>query len=147
MPKRKDIDSILIIGAGPIIIGQACEFDYAGSQACKALREEGYRVILVNSNPATIMTDPDMSDATYVEPITPATVALIIEKERPDALLSTMGGQTALNCALELHNDGTLKKFNVELIGASVTAINKAEDGKPSERQWRKLDSIPLDPR
>ena len=128
MPKRKDIDSILIIGAGPIIIGQACEFDYAGSQACKALREEGYRVILVNSNPATIMTDPDMSDATYVEPITPATVALIIEKEKPDALLSTMGGQTALNCALELHKDGTLRKFNVELIGASVTAINKAED-------------------
>ncbi|OUU75046.1 MAG: carbamoyl phosphate synthase large subunit [Methylococcaceae bacterium TMED69] len=128
MPKRTDIESILIIGAGPIIIGQACEFDYAGSQACKALREEGYRVILVNSNPATIMTDPDMSDATYIEPITPATVASIIEKEKPEALLSTMGGQTALNCALELHKGGVLKKFNVELIGASVTAINKAED-------------------
>ena len=147
MPKRKDIDSILIIGAGPIIIACACEFDYAGSQACKALREEGYRVILVNSNPATIMTDPDMSDATYVEPITPATVALIIEKERPDALLSTMGGQTALNSALELHNDGTLKKFNVELIGASVTAINKAEDRQAFREAMEEIDSIPLDPR
>ncbi|MEC8148326.1 MAG: carbamoyl-phosphate synthase large subunit [Pseudomonadota bacterium] len=128
MPKRNDIKSVMIIGAGPIIIGQACEFDYAGSQACKALKEEGYRVILVNSNPATIMTDPQMSDATYVEPITPCMVASIIEKEKPDALLSTMGGQTALNCALELHKTGVLEKFNVELIGASVSAINKAED-------------------
>ena len=110
MPKRTDIKSILIIGAGPIIIGQACEFDYSGTQACKALREEGYRIILVNSNPATIMTDPDMADATYVEPITPEIVAKIIEKERPDAVLPTMGGQTALNVALALFNDGPLAK-------------------------------------
>ncbi len=118
MPKRTDISSILIIGAGPIIIGQACEFDYSGTQACKALREEGYRIILVNSNPATIMTDPDMADATYVEPITPEIVAKIIEKERPDAVLPTMGGQTALNVALALFNDGTLAKYADEMIGA-----------------------------
>ncbi|WP_028885523.1 carbamoyl-phosphate synthase large subunit [Teredinibacter turnerae] len=128
MPKRTDINSILIIGAGPIVIGQACEFDYSGAQACKALREEGYRVILVNSNPATIMTDPAMADATYIEPITWQTVAKIIEKERPDAVLPTMGGQTALNCALELHANGVLEKFNVELIGATQDAIDKAED-------------------
>ncbi|MCV6547780.1 MAG: carbamoyl-phosphate synthase large subunit [Cohaesibacter sp.] len=128
MPKRNDIQSILIIGAGPIIIGQACEFDYSGTQACKALKEEGYRVILVNSNPATIMTDPDMADATYVEPITPEIVAKIIEKERPDALLPTMGGQTALNCALSLKKMGTLEKYNVEMIGATAEAIDKAED-------------------
>ncbi|ACR14248.1 carbamoyl-phosphate synthase large subunit [Teredinibacter turnerae] len=128
MPKRTDINSILIIGAGPIVIGQACEFDYSGAQACKALREEGYRVILVNSNPATIMTDPAMADATYIEPITWQTVAKIIEKERPDAILPTMGGQTALNCALELHANGVLEKFNVELIGATQDAIDKAED-------------------
>ncbi len=128
MPKRTDISSILIIGAGPIIIGQACEFDYSGTQACKALREEGYRIILVNSNPATIMTDPDMADATYVEPITPEIVAKIIEKERPDAVLPTMGGQTALNVALALFNDGTLAKHNVEMIGADAEAIDKAED-------------------
>ena len=109
MPKRTDIKSIMIIGAGPIVIGQACEFDYSGAQACKALREEGYRVILVNSNPATIMTDPGLADATYIEPITPEIVARIIEKERPDALLPTMGGQTALNTALALFNDGTLE--------------------------------------
>ncbi|BBE34958.1 carbamoyl-phosphate synthase large subunit [Sphingosinicella microcystinivorans] len=128
MPKRTDISSILIIGAGPIVIGQACEFDYSGTQACKALREEGYRIILVNSNPATIMTDPDMADATYVEPITPEIVAKIIEKERPDAVLPTMGGQTALNTALALARDGTLEKYGVELIGADAEAIDKAED-------------------
>src|SRR6188472_1719650 len=128
MPKRNDIKSILIIGAGPIVIGQACEFDYSGAQACKALREEGYRVILVNSNPATIMTDPEMADVTYIEPITWQMVASIIERERPDALLPTMGGQTALNCALDLAREGVLTKFDVELIGASKKAIDKAED-------------------
>ena len=128
MPKRTDIQSILIIGAGPIIIGQACEFDYSGAQACKALREEGYRVILVNSNPATIMTDPGMADATYIEPITWQMVEKIIEKERPDALLPTMGGQTALNCALDLHKYGVLAKYGVEMIGANEHAIEKAED-------------------
>ena len=128
MGKRTDIESILIIGAGPIVIGQACEFDYSGSQACKALRDEGYRVILVNSNPATIMTDPGMADATYIEPIRWQTVAQIIERERPDALLPTMGGQTALNCALDLAREGVLEKYGVELIGASREAIDKAED-------------------
>lgn len=128
MPKRTDLKSILIIGAGPIVIGQACEFDYSGAQACKALREEGYKVILVNSNPATIMTDPDMADVTYIEPIMWQTVAKIIEKERPDAILPTMGGQTALNCALDLAHNGILKKYQVELIGASEDAIDKAED-------------------
>ena len=128
MPKRTDLKSILIIGAGPIIIGQACEFDYSGAQACKALREEGYRVILVNSNPATIMTDPEMADATYIEPITWEVVEKIIEKEKPDAILPTMGGQTALNCALDLHRHGILDKYNVQLIGASPEAIDKAED-------------------
>ncbi|MCC7199934.1 MAG: carbamoyl phosphate synthase large subunit, partial [Gammaproteobacteria bacterium] len=119
MPKRTDIKSILIIGAGPIVIGQACEFDYSGAQACKALREEGYRVILVNSNPATIMTDPGMADAIYIEPVEWRTVARIIEKERPDALLPTMGGQTALNTALDLVHHGVLEKYGVELIAAS----------------------------
>jgi len=128
MPKRTDISSILIIGAGPIVIGQACEFDYSGTQAVKALREEGYRIILVNSNPATIMTDPDMADATYIEPITPEVVARIIEKERPDAVLPTMGGQTALNTALALWNDGTLEKYGCQMIGADAEAIDKAED-------------------
>ncbi|MDX1345410.1 MAG: carbamoyl-phosphate synthase large subunit, partial [Sedimenticolaceae bacterium] len=128
MPKRNDIETILIIGAGPIVIGQACEFDYSGAQACKALREEGFRVVLVNSNPATIMTDPDSADAVYIEPINWETVARIIEKERPDALLPTMGGQTALNCALDLVREGVLEKFGVELIGASREAIDKAED-------------------
>ncbi len=128
MPKRSDLSSILIIGAGPIIIGQACEFDYSGTQAVKALKAEGYRIILVNSNPATIMTDPDLADATYIEPITPEIVAKIIAKERPDAVLPTMGGQTALNTALALHRDGTLEKYNVELIGADAEAIDKAED-------------------
>ncbi len=128
MPKRTDIQSILIIGAGPIIIGQACEFDYSGAQACKALREEGYKVILVNSNPATIMTDPDTADVTYIEPITWQVVEKIIEKERPDAILPTMGGQTALNCALDLGRNGVLAKYGVEHIGASEEAIDKAED-------------------
>ena len=128
MPKRTDIKSILIIGAGPIIIGQACEFDYSGAQACKALREEGYKVILVNSNPATIMTDPEMADVTYIEPITAAVIERIIEKEKPDALLPTMGGQTALNAAMELSKNGALKRHNVELIGANEHAIEKAED-------------------
>ncbi|MDU6286727.1 MAG: carbamoyl-phosphate synthase large subunit, partial [Acinetobacter sp.] len=139
MPKRTDIKSILIIGAGPIVIGQACEFDYSGAQACKALREEGYRVILVNSNPATIMTDPSMADATYIEPITWQTVAQIIEKERPDAVLPTMGGQTALNCALALDEHGVLEKYNVELIGATKDAIEKAEDRKLFDIAMRKI--------
>jgi carbamoyl-phosphate synthase large subunit len=139
MPKRTDIKSILIIGAGPIVIGQACEFDYSGAQACKALREEGYRVILVNSNPATIMTDPSMADATYIEPITWQTVAQIIEKERPDAILPTMGGQTALNCALALDENGVLAKFGCELIGASKAAIEKAEDRKLFDQAMRKI--------
>ncbi|MGE0769024.1 MAG: carbamoyl-phosphate synthase large subunit [Hyphomicrobiaceae bacterium] len=130
MPKRTDIKSILIIGAGPIVIGQACEFDYSGTQACKALKAEGYRIVLVNSNPATIMTDPDLADATYIEPITPEIVARIIEQERPDALLPTMGGQTALNTALALDRDGTLARFGVEVIGAKAEAIDKAEDRK-----------------
>ncbi|MFC3229696.1 carbamoyl-phosphate synthase large subunit [Marinibaculum pumilum] len=128
MPRRTDIKSIMVIGAGPIVIGQACEFDYSGTQACKALREEGYRIILVNSNPATIMTDPEIADATYIEPITPEIVTRILEKERPDALLPTMGGQTALNTAMALHNDGVLQRLGVELIGASKAAIEMAED-------------------
>src|SRR6478672_4920712 len=128
MPKRSDLQSILIIGAGPIIIGQACEFDYSGVQACKALREEGYKVILINSNPATIMTDPATADVTYIEPITWQTVEKIIAKEKPDAILPTMGGQTALNCALDLWRNGVLHKYKVELIGASPEAIDKAED-------------------
>jgi carbamoyl-phosphate synthase large subunit len=142
MPKRTDISSILVIGAGPIIIGQACEFDYSGTQAIKALKEEGYRVILVNSNPATIMTDPDMADATYIEPITPEIVARIIEKERPDALLPTMGGQTALNTALSLFNDGTLEKYGVQMIGADADAIDKAED---RQRFREAMDKIGLE--
>jgi carbamoyl-phosphate synthase large subunit len=142
MPKRTDISSILVIGAGPIIIGQACEFDYSGTQAIKALKEEGYRVILVNSNPATIMTDPEMADATYVEPITPEIVARIIEKERPDALLPTMGGQTALNTALALFNDGTLDKYGVQMIGANADAIDKAED---RQRFREAMDRIGLE--
>ena len=142
MPKRTDLKSILILGAGPIVIGQACEFDYSGAQACKALREEGYRVILVNSNPATIMTDPAMADATYIEPINWKTVAKIIEKERPDALLPTMGGQTALNCALDLDREGVLAKFGVEMIGATQDAIDKAED---RERFDKAMKSIGLE--
>ncbi len=130
MPKRTDIHKILIIGSGPIVIGQACEFDYSGTQACKALREEGFEVVLVNSNPATIMTDPDTADVTYIEPITPEILAKIIEKERPDALLPTLGGQTGLNCAIQLHDSGVLRKFGVEMIGAKEDAIKKAEDRK-----------------
>ena len=139
MPKRTDLKSILIIGAGPIVIGQACEFDYSGAQACKALREEGYRVILVNSNPATIMTDPAMADATYIEPITWQTVAKIVEVERPDAILPTMGGQTALNCALALHENGILKKYNVELIGANYDAIHMAEDRNLFDKAMKRI--------
>ncbi len=139
MPKRTDIQSVLILGAGPIVIGQACEFDYSGAQACKALREEGYRVILVNSNPATIMTDPAMADATYIEPITWATVARIIEQERPDALLPTMGGQTALNCALDLAREGVLEKFGVEMIGATKEAIDMAEDRQLFDRAMKRI--------
>ena len=142
MPKRTDIRSILIIGAGPIIIGQACEFDYSGAQACKALREEGYRVILVNSNPATIMTDPEMADVTYIEPVNWQMVESIIAKERPDALLPTMGGQTGLNCALDLAKHGVLEKYGVELIGASREAIDKAED---REKFKQAMKSIGLD--
>src|SRR5690554_1332288 len=128
MPRRQDLESILIIGAGPIVIGQACEFDYSGTQACKALREEGYRMILVNSNPATIMTDPASADAVYIEPINWRAIASVIEKEKPSALLPTMGGQTALNCALDLDREGVLAKHGVELIGASREAIEVAED-------------------
>ncbi|MFV0276323.1 MAG: carbamoyl-phosphate synthase large subunit, partial [Parahaliea sp.] len=139
MPKRTDLKSILILGAGPIVIGQACEFDYSGAQACKALREEGYRVILVNSNPATIMTDPAMADATYIEPIEWQTVASIIEAERPDALLPTMGGQTALNCALDLAKHGVLERFGVEMIGATKEAIDKAEDRRLFDEAMKRI--------
>ena len=128
MPKRTDIKKVLIIGAGPIIISQACEFDYSGTQACKALKEEGYDVILVNSNPATIMTDPEMADSTYIEPVVPEVVVKIIEQEKPDALLPTIGGQTGLNTAVEVAKTGVLEKYNVEMIGASLDSINKAED-------------------
>ena len=128
MPKRKDIKSILIVGAGPIIIGQGCEFDYSGTQACKALREEGYRVILINSNPATIMTDPETADKVYIEPITPEIVEKIIIKEKPDVLLPTMGGQTALNIAISLSTNGVLKKYKVDLIGANLKAIKNIDD-------------------
>src|SRR5881392_618942 len=139
MPKRTDLKSILIIGAGPIVIGQACEFDYSGAQACKELRAEGYRVVLVNSNPATIMTDPNMADAIYIEPITWQVVARIIEKEKPDALLPTMGGQTALNCALDLAREGVLEKYGVEMIGASREAIDKAEDREKFKLAMKKI--------
>ncbi|MDG2296634.1 MAG: hypothetical protein P8L75_00415, partial [Gammaproteobacteria bacterium] len=130
MAKRKDIESILIIGAGPIIIGQACEFDYSGTQACKALRDEGYKVVLINSNPATIMTDPDVADKTYIEPITLEVLEKILKKEKPDAILPTMGGQTALNLAMEAEKKGILKKYKIELIGANSKAISNAEDRK-----------------
>src|SRR6476469_18454 len=138
MPKRTDIHNILLIGSGPIVIGQACEFDYSGTQACKALKEEGYRVVLINSNPATIMTDPELADRTYIEPITLDVVERIIERARPHALLPTMGGQTALNVAMGLGQQGTLAKYEVQLIGASAEAIQKAED-RDAFRQamWR----------
>ena len=139
MPKRTDIKSILIIGAGPIVIGQACEFDYSGAQACKALKEEGYRVILVNSNPATIMTDPETADVIYIEPINWRVVEQIIEKEKPDALLPTMGGQTALNCALDLVREGVLEKHGVELIAASREAIDMAEDREKFRNAMREI--------
>jgi len=130
MPKRKDLKKILVVGAGPIIIGQACEFDYSGTQACKALKGEGYKVILINSNPATIMTDPDVADKTYIEPITMEFLEKILKKERPDAILPTMGGQTALNLAMEAEKKGILKKYKIELIGANSKAISNAEDRK-----------------
>ncbi|MGL6175394.1 MAG: carbamoyl-phosphate synthase large subunit, partial [Vibrionaceae bacterium] len=139
MPKRTDINCILILGAGPIVIGQACEFDYSGTQACNALKEEGYRVVLVNSNPATIMTDPELADVTYIEPITWEVVREIIAKERPDAILPTMGGQTALNCALDLAKHGVLEEFGVQLIGANVQAIEKAEDRALFDQAMRKI--------
>src|SRR3989440_6931696 len=139
MPRRTDIESILIIGAGPIIIGQACEFDYSGTQACKALREEGYQVVLVNSNPATIMTDPEMADATYIEPLTWEIVAKVIEKERPDALLPTLGGQTGLNLAMDLHHAGVLERFGVEMIGANPDVIAKAEEREQFKAAMEKI--------
>src|SRR5579859_4904369 len=142
MPKRTDIKSILIIGAGPIVIGQACEFDYSGAQACKTLRAEGYKVILVNSNPATIMTDPEMADVTYIEPINAQMLESIIEKERPDALLPTMGGQTALNCALDLANQGVLSRFGVEMIGATRDAIDTAEDRDKFKRAMARIGLV-----
>ncbi len=144
MPRRDDLHKILVLGSGPIVIGQAAEFDYSGAQACKVLLEEGYEVVLVNSNPATIMTDPEFATATYVEPLLPGPVTQVIERERPDALLPTLGGQTALNLAKTLHEDGTLERFGVELIGATYDAINRAEDrelfdatmqrGRPADR-------------
>ena len=142
MPKRTDIKSILIIGAGPIIIGQACEFDYSGTQAIRALKEEGYRVVLVNSNPATIMTDPDLADATYIEPLTREYLELVIKKEKPDAILPTVGGQTGLNLALELHTIGFLQANKVHLIGAQADAIEKAED---REKFKIEMDKVGID--
>src|ERR671926_1747084 len=139
MPKRTDLKKILLIGSGPIIIGQACEFDYSGTQACKALREEGYEVILVNSNPATIMTDPETADRTYIEPITWPVVAKIIERERPDALLPTLGGQTGLNTAMDLHKHGVLERFGVEMIGANAEVIAKAEDREQFKQAMLKI--------
>ncbi|HMB15009.1 MAG TPA: carbamoyl phosphate synthase large subunit, partial [Pelovirga sp.] len=139
MPKRTDLKKILIIGAGPIVIGQACEFDYSGTQACKALKEEGYEVVLLNSNPATIMTDPDFADRTYVEPVNPDVLERIIEKERPDAVLPTLGGQTALNTALTVAKRGVLTKFGVELIGANQESIEKAEDRTLFKRAMEKI--------
>lgn len=139
MPRREDIRSVLILGSGPIVIGQACEFDYSGTQAAKALKEKGIRVILLNSNPATIMTDPDLADATYVEPMTVPVVQKILEKEKPDAILPTVGGQTALNLALACNSAGILEKYNVELIGAKVDAIKKAEDRELFKKAMEKI--------
>src|SRR5438874_305195 len=139
MPRRTDLKKILLIGSGPIVIGQACEFDYSGTQACKALREEGYTVVLVNSNPATIMTDPETADRTYVEPITWEVVTKIIEKERPDALLPTLGGQTGLNTAMDLHRHGVLQEFGVEMIGARADVIDKAEDRQKFKEAMQKI--------
>src|SRR4029077_16676170 len=139
MPRRTDLHKILLIGSGPIVIGQACEFDYSGTQACKALREEGYEVGLVNSNPATIMTDPNMADRTYIEPLTWETVAKVIEIERPDAVLPTVGGQTALNLAMDLARHGVLEKYNVEMIGANPKVIDKAENRKLFQQAMRRI--------
>src|ERR687887_652470 len=139
MPRRADLQRILVIGSGPIVIGQACEFDYSGTQACKALREEGIEVVLVNSNPATIMTDPEFADRTYVEPVTPEFVELVIEKERPDALLPTMGGQTALNVAMALSQRGVLARYGVALIGADARAIRMAEDRQEFAAAMRRI--------
>ncbi|MGI9122717.1 MAG: carbamoyl-phosphate synthase large subunit, partial [Rubrobacter sp.] len=139
MPRRDDISSVLIIGSGPIVIGQAAEFDYSGTQACRALRDEGYRVILVNSNPATIMTDPEVADATYVEPLTVETCTEILRRERPDALLPTLGGQTALNLAVELYEAGVLDELDVELLGASIPSIRKAEDRRLFSEAMRRI--------
>ena len=138
MPKRKDIKKIMIIGAGPIVIGQACEFDYSGAQACKALKEEGYKIILVNSNPATIMTDPNLADKTYIEPLNSYFLEQIIKKEKPDALLSTMGGQTALNLSIDLQKKKILSKYKVELIGATKSVIEKAENRELFKNLWIK---------
>ena len=135
MPKRTDINKILIVGAGPIVIGQACEFDYSGAQACKSLKNEGYKIVLINSNPATIMTDPDVADKTYIEPITLEVLEKILKKEKPDAILPTMGGQTALNLAMEAEKKGILKKYKIELIGANSSAISNAEDRKKCQRE------------
>ncbi|HZJ28558.1 MAG TPA: carbamoyl phosphate synthase large subunit, partial [Solirubrobacterales bacterium] len=140
MPRRDDISKILLIGSGPIVIGQAAEFDYSGVQACKALLEDGYEVVLVNSNPATIMTDPEFASATYVEPLLPGPVTKIIERERPDALLPTLGGQTALNLAMKLYEDGTLERYGVELIGADQEAIRRAEDREEFRRTMQQAD-------
>ena len=139
MPKRKDIEKILVVGAGPIIIGQACEFDYSGTQACKALKDEGYEVILLNSNPATIMTDPDVADKTYIEPISIEILEKIIIKEKPNAILPTMGGQTALNLAMEAKKKGVLKKYNIDLIGANSSAIANAEDRKKFRKNMSEI--------
>ncbi len=139
MPKRDDINKILIIGSGPIIISQACEFDYSGTQACKALKEEGFKVVLINSNPATIMTDPEMADATYIEPITPDVVEKIIIKERPDALLPTLGGQTGLNTAMKIYESGVLDKYKVKMIGADYDVIKKAEDRNDFKKAMQKI--------
>src|SRR5215471_18587100 len=145
MPKRTDIQKILIIGSGPIVIGQACEFDYSGTQACKALRQEGYEVVLVNSNPATIMTDPETADRTYIEPITWSVIERIIARERPDAVLPTLGGQTALNTAMDLHRHGVLKKYNVQMIGATPEVIDKAEDRQKFKDAMLKIGvDVPL---
>jgi carbamoyl-phosphate synthase large subunit len=145
MPRRTDIKTVMLIGSGPIVIGQACEFDYSGTQGVKALKEEGYRVVLVNSNPATIMTDPEIADRTYVEPLTVDVLTQVIERERPDALLPTLGGQTALNLAIELHKAGVLEKYGVRLIGAQIAAIEKAEDRDLFKKAMQKIGlSVPL---
>ncbi len=145
MPKRNDIKKIMIIGAGPIVIGQGCEFDYSGVQACKALKNEGYEIVLVNSNPATIMTDPEFADRTYIEPLSADILHEIIRRERPDAILPTLGGQTALNLAVELYDKGILKRYGVEMIGASVKSINKAEDRQLFKKTMREIGlDLPL---